>query len=219
MIYIMAVSTVFLFTCLQNNMTVKQQLQWIFHHIIIFLVAFTIYMTISKLFFLEAASYLEDQIKWNSMSFAECVENCMEAIGTSLSSKPPYYTGLYGVFALILLFITLYWLIAEKKFAKAEGIIFLLAELFLIISPYVFIFLYGGAIVDRMQLVMPLSQGCILYIIILLMYELKKETKLRRLMYKAVSVVLIIGLYKNTLTQMSYTNRLYYADEWRFQYD
>lgn len=219
MIYIMAVAAVFLFVNLQEKMTVKQQLGWIFYHIVVFLVGFSAYMTVSKLFFLESSMYLQNQIKWNGMSLAEGLQNCMDAIGNTLQDNPPYYTGMYGVFAVLLVLVTLYWLGTESGFGKANGFFFVLVELFVIASSYAFILLYGGEILDRMQLVMPLSQGCMLYLTIILLYRIKPQAGLKRLLYYATYLVLTVAIYNNTITQLNFTNRFYYSENWRFEYD
>ncbi len=218
-IYTVGVSAMFLLSSLQEERTKQQQFQWLTFHIIIFAISAGVYVITSKLFFMKSGSYLESQIHWGRQGIAEGLGSCIEAIKVSLGNNPPYYTGFYGVFAGLLLFVTIFQAVTRRKVWKGNTVLFVLAEIYLIVSPFIFIFLYGGPIMDRMQLVMPISQGCILYVTIMLMCVQKDIPKIQAYVYRGISILLVAAIYKNTITQMSYSNRFYYTEQYRFQYD
>lgn len=66
---------------------------------------------------------------------------------------------------------------------------------------------------------MPLSQGCILYLIIMELTGTADKKVLPPILIKIIAFVLAIGLYKDTITHLNYCNRFYYTDEWIYQYD
>ena len=93
-------------------------------------------------------------------------------------------------------------------------------ELFLVITPYIFIFIQGGHITDRLQLILPLSQGCILYLTILIATNNKEAfSKIQKIGYNILSIILVCCIFKDSLTNLSYCSRLYYTDQWTFEFD
>ena len=220
MVYITGVTAVFLVSALKEERTVKKQLGWIGYHAVVFCIGFGIYLIISRLFFLDAGAYLEDQIAWPVVGLAEGLKQCFMAAGDTLKNNPPYYTGMYGVFSVSLLILTIYRMMTNRKRGAGNRVLFLLAELFLIISPYVFIFFYGRKIPDRIQLVMPLGQGCILYLTVLMFpWEILKGTKRQSILAKCAILLLTAAFYKDTVSHLNYCSRFYYTYEWVFQHD
>lgn len=220
LMYVVTVIAVFLIRSTPKEYTLKQQLQWIGYHSCVFAVGFLVYILISNLFFMSQSDYLLTQIAWTRVGIREGIRNCIYAVGGSLLNNPPYYTGFYGIFFLIMFSISIYKLLKAKKLKKWNSVLYLLVELFLFASPYVFILLYGNPIPDRMQLILPLSQGCVLYLTVLLLYEERTQrTGFSLLLLKGISVLLVFALCKDNLTNLSYCNRFYYTDEWRYQYD
>lgn len=218
-IYTAGTAACFLLFCMDGTRTTKQQIQWLIYHVVLFLAGFAVYLITSRLFFLNGGGYLENQIKWSGTGFTRGIKDCMKAIRYTLGKNPPFYTGLYGIFSLMLPAVTVLRMLGRKKIWGGSSILFILAQLFLIITPFLFILVYGGEIMDRMQLVMPLSQSCLIYTVILLAGCGGEEKGLPPFLVKGMGLILILMLYKNTMTQMSYSNRLYYTDEWRYQYD
>lgn len=220
MVYVTGVAAAFLVSSLKEERTVKQQLQWIGYHAFVFCIGFGIYLVISRLFFLSGGAYLEDQIAWPTVGLAEGLRQCFTAVGDSLKNNPPYYTGMYGVFSVFLLILTIYGMVKNRKRKAGNRALFLLAELFLILSPYGFIFFYGQEIPERMQLVMPLSQGCILYLSVLMFpWETLKETKGQGILAKCAVLLLAAAFCKDTVSHLNYCNRFYYTYDWVFQHD
>lgn len=220
MVYITGVAAAFLVSSLKEERTVRQQLGWIGYHAGVFCIGFGIYLVISRLFFMNGEAYLENQIAWSEVGLAEGLRQCFTAVGDSLKNNPPYYTGMYGVFSVFLLILTVYGMVKDRRRKTGSRVLFLLAELFLIFSPYVFIFFYGREIPERTQLVMPLGQGCILYLSVLMFpWETLKGKKRQGLLAKCAVLILAAAFYKDTVSHLNYCNRFYYTYDWVFQHD
>lgn len=218
--YVVSVAAFFLFSAARRSYTAARFARWTGFHAAVFGVGVLIYSVISRLLFMSGGNYLESQIAWKTGEFGEILQECLSEVGDSLKNNPPYYTGMYGVFCLVLLGVTLYQMIAAKRLKTQNSVLILIVELFLIFSPYIFIFYYGGALPPRVQLIMPLSQGAVLYLTIAMLCEEKRRTAGKKaLLAKAVSFVLVVGLYRDTVWHLNYCNRFYYTDEWAYQFD
>lgn len=220
MVYITAVAATFLLSFLKEDYPIKKGLQWIGFHAGIFCIGFILYLITSSLFYMEGSEYLTDQLSWGKLSTVDVLLNCLRGIKRSLTNTPPYYTGMYGVFCLLLAGISLYNAILKKD---RKYLLFLTAEAFMMFTPYVFSFFYGSEVLPRMQLTMPLSQGCILYLTIILWSNMKVSDigtgkKVLRILRKAAVLVLVVCLYRDTLSHLNYCTRFYYTDEWQYQY-
>ena len=218
--YITAVAATFLLSFLKEDYPIKKGLQWIGFHAGIFCIGFILYLITSSLFYMEGSEYLTDQLSWGKLSTVDVLLNCLRGIKRSLTNTPPYYTGMYGVFCLLLAGISLYNAILKKD---RKYLLFLTAEAFMMFTPYVFSFFYGSEVLPRMQLTMPLSQGCILYLTIILWSNMKVSDigtgkKVLRILRKAAVLVLVVCLYRDTLSHLNYCTRFYYTDEWQYQY-
>ena len=219
MVYLAAAAVIFLFHSLKEERTVRWQLRWIGFHAVCFSVGFLSYLIVAKLFFLSGSSYLTDQIAWGQGSIWEDLRRCASIIKYTFLNRAPYYSGSYGIYALLLLGVILWRLAAARRLKKGSSVLILLATVFLIFSPHVFIIVYGGDIWDRMQLVMPLSQGSMLYLVVLLFPKIDIMSMLRRVAACIVGTGLVLVLCRDILFQLNYCNRFYYTDEWVFQYE
>lgn len=215
-VYIAGTATVFLLWTLKEDRPLKLQLDWIAFHAGSFTVGFLIYMLTVRLFYANGGGYLQGQIVWAKLGLAGGLRGCGGAILRSLRETPPFYTGMYGLFCLLFLALLFYRLRTERE-RQGKCVIFLSA-LFLAASPYVFIFLRGGAIADRMQLVMPLSQGSMLYLTVRMLCGIGTGGQKRLAAVRVLSVILAAAVYKDTLSNLNFCTRLYYTDEWVFQY-
>ena len=219
-VYITGTVAVFLITTIKKELTLKQQIQWIGFHAGIFIIGLTVYLTIAQLFFMSGSGYLKGQILWTKIGLVEGLHQCFKAIRYSLKNNPPFYTGFYDIFSILLIVLTVCRMIQNRKIKRRSNVIILLAEFFLILSPYVFVFFYGGGIMPRMQLVMPLSQGCILYLIVLIFPDRAIfKTKVQKIFVQGIILFFAATLYKDTISHLNYCNRLYYTYDWVFQYD
>ena len=189
-VYIAVVAASYLILFFKEKETLKKQLQWIGYHAGTFLVGFIIYMITYKVFFSDLDGYLQGHINWEDSGIVDGILYCLYAIRDSLQCHAPYYTGFYGFFILLFLVITILQLRRTQKGQRLTAILYIAVELFLIITPYIFIFIQGGQISDRLQLILPLSQGCILYLTTLFLSQ-KDNTKLSSVFAKIVSILLI----------------------------
>lgn len=220
LIYVMGAATIFLLSYLKEERTLKQSFQWIAFHGISFGVGLGFYLAVSRLFFMSQGSYLAGQIAWKEAGFWGGLRNCYSVIKQSLKETVPFYTGWYVVFCLLFVILLIYWLLTQKERGKGSRILILLSALFLTASPYGFVFLYGGEVIDRMRLAMPFGQGCILYLTVLLFTRCTagKKGLLWTMGTWVLGLLLAAAVYKDTMTNLSYCTRLYYTDEYVFQY-
>lgn len=225
MVYIATVAAAFLLSFLKEDYPIKKGLQWIGFHAGTFCIGFILYQITSSLFYMRGSEYLTDQLAWGKLNTVDVILNCLQSIKRSFRNTPPYYTGMYGVFCLLLIGVSLYIVIREKD---RKYLLFLATEAFLMFTPYVFCFFYGSEVLARMQLIMPMSQGCILHLTVLLCGNMKAfdtgtdKKVLRilnpRILKRAVALVLVVCLYQDTLSHLNYCTRFYYTDEWVYQY-
>lgn len=219
MIYITGTAALFLLDSLRQAPSLRRQFGWIGYHAGVFTAGFLIDMAISNLFYMKGGHYLSEQIAWTRVTLPEGLGRCLEAILLSLKNTPPYYTGLYGFFCLLFLALLLHRLVTRRTLGKGSHLLMMLSALFLCCSPYVFVFLYGGELLDRMQLVMPLSQGCVLYLTVILLTDAEKGlSRLFPAVKKGLLLLLLLAVCKDTLSHFSFCQRFYYTDEWVFQY-
>lgn len=219
MVYLAAAAVIFLLHSLKEERTVKWQFRWIGFHAVCFTVGFLSYMIIARLFFLSGSNYLTDQIAWGQGSLWEDLRRCASIIKHTFLNRAPYYSGSYGIYALLLLGVILWRLAVTRRLKKGSSILIILAAVFLIFSPHVFIIIYGGDIWDRMQLVMPLSQGSLLYLAVVLFPDIRFKDMFKRVAAGIAAIGLVLILCRDILFQVSYCNRLYYTDEWVFEYE
>lgn len=223
--YVTAVAAAFLVLAAggdrDKNQDKKFLRKWVVRQTGSFFAGFVGYLLIARLFYMQGGSYLGSQLKWGTKPFGEVLADCFRAAGATLRVNYPYYTGLYGVFALLLLLVSIRYMI-KKKYGGGR-FLFWSAEAVVIMSPYIFCFFYGGEMLDRMQLTMPLAQGCILYLIFMIHRETGKDISLgipgKKLLWPIAAVLLSVLLFRETTVQLSYCNRLYYTDSQRFAFD
>lgn len=219
-VYMTGAATAFLIFCLKQERTVKQQFQWLGFHVGVFLAGFAVYFVIARTFFMGGSVYLEGQIAWQQGSLREGLRQCLGVILYALGNNPPYYTGFYRIFAAALIALTIFRMWRAGIWKKGSSVLFILAELFLVIAPFIFILFLGGGMSTRIQLVMPLAQGCILYLIVLLFPSRKTwEAKPRKILVQGILLFFAIALYRDAAVRLNSCNGLYYTYDWAYQYD
>lgn len=219
LIYVTGVAAVFLISSLRECRTLRESLLWILFHAGSFASGLLIYIVISTVFYMSEGGYLAGQILWGEVGLLGGLRNCYSIIRQTMREMPPFYTGWYVVFCLVFLALLLYRLFREKERKPGSRILMLLAALFLAASPYAFNFLYGGEIIDRMRLLMPFGQGCILYLTVLLLGEWKPEGKgFRAVGIRMLILLFAIAVYRDGVKNLSFCTRLYYTDEYVFRH-
>lgn len=222
MVYITTVTAAFLLSFLKEEYPIKKGLQWIGFHAGIFCVGLALYWITSQLFFMENFAYLTNQLRWGNKLYSSryILRHLRQDIIRTLKYNPPYYTGMYGVFCLLLAVISLHMAIRKKE---RKYLLFLAAEVFFMFTPYVFFFIYGQEAPPRIQLTMPLSQGGILYLTVLLWNNMNASDtgtgkKVLLILKKYWGLILAVCLYWDTLSHLNSCTRFYYTDEWQYQY-
>ncbi len=212
----------------------KAQLSFIGFHILVFLIGLAAHWIIAKLFYMGAGDYLGDQIAWTSMGKRQVLSQCLAEIKNSLKSTAPYYTGVYGLFCVLFLAVMAIYVHWQKERTALTKAVNLLSSLFLAGSPYLLILVYGGRVWDRMQLVLPLAQGCMLYLSILLLSLLwpdkilvfpRRQNEGTAVFVKScifpclLSLFLLCSVLKDAAVNFTYCARFYYTNDWIFDYD
>lgn len=227
--YLTGAAAVFIIVSLKDGLSLRQQFRWIAVHAGCFLAGFVSYLVIASLFYQEGGDYLSNQIAWNQLSLSEGIQRCILAVKSTLTTHPPYYSGGYAFFSLLFLGVIIYRLLpvqaypldsspAERK--KGGKILVLLAGFLLTLSPYIFMIFLGGELLDRIQLVMPFAQGCMIYLIITLFPSMAEQKKaFLKMAVGIVGTAFAILFFKDATFQLKSCSRLYYTDEWVFQYD
>lgn len=125
MVYITAVTATFLLSFLKEDCFIKKRLQWVGFHAGAFCIGFILYWITSSLYYMEGSEYLTNQLSWGKMNTFDVILNCLRGIKHSLTNMPPYYTGMYGVFCLLLAGVSLHVVIRKKD---RKYLLFLAAE-------------------------------------------------------------------------------------------
>ena len=218
--YVIGAAAIFLLRFLKEKSKLSQLFRWLAIHAGCFLAGLISYLVIANLFYGGGNSYLTGQIAWTHLGFEEGVRRCISAIRSTLTTNPPYYSGGYGFFSLLFLGVLAYRLITSVDIKRGCKLLLAAAGLFLVASAYIFMIFMGGDILDRLQLAVPLSQSCIIYLTAVFfpgMTEMKKS--FMRVGLGIASLAFAILLFKDFTFQLKYCSRLYYTDEWVFQYD
>lgn len=218
--YVTGAAAIFLLRFLKESCRLRLLFRWIGIHAGCFLLGLISYLVIANLFYGGGDSYLASQIAWTHLGLEEGIRRCASAIRSTLTTNPPYYSGGYGFFSLLFVGVLAWRLITAKETKRSCGLLLSAAGLFLVVSPYLFILFTGGDILDRLQLALPLSQSCMIYLTAVFfpgMAEMKKT--FMQAVLGIASLAFAVLLFKDFTFQLKYCNRLYYTNEWVFQYD
>lgn len=218
--YVVGAASIFLLRFLKEKSELRQLFRWIALHAGCFLAGLISYLLIANLFYEGGSSYLTGQIAWTHLGFEEGLRRCVSAIRSTLTTNPPYYSGGYVFFSFLFLGVLAYRLITSKEIKRGCKILLSAAGLFLAASAYIFMIFMGGDILDRLQLAVPLSQSCIIYLTAVFFPGMAEMKKLfMRVGLGIVSLAFAVLLFMDFTFQLKYCSRLYYTDEWVFQYD
>lgn len=222
LMYIVTVAMLFLLSSPEEKRSLKEDLEWLCYHIAVFFVGFTAYMVIAKKYFMSEADYLEGQIFWKTTDAQTCIQNILACVKRNLGNNPPFYTGLYLVMCVILVGVSIDYFMNTGKKKHGNRIFMVLAELFVMASPFLLFVYAGGDAADRIQFIMPFAQACILYLTEYMLSGHERKDGKRTVGSVArtlVLMILLIVVFRDGVIQASYCNRLYYTDEWVFQHD
>lgn len=166
-----------------------------------FISVFFVYFIANKLvglfFELFKDNYLNNMFLWNKQSFAVCLNNILGYVLKCLIITK----ALYGVLA-ILLFILAHSIIKTKK---SNRLLFCMAMLGLVASPFILSIYLGNTLLPRMQITLSFVMAFILYF-------LAQKVKL-----KFVKKIVVIASLMLTFRQSYIVSGLLYSEYMRYQ--
>lgn len=232
--YIFGTTTVLLLESLQDvsrdeSIRARVLLGRMIPYIIVFFAAFIGNVLITNLCF-EKTSYLGQQIFWGTVPLKEnflLIKDYIYRTYTGLADI--YYHFSYGILTVLSLVLVLRKLI--KKSNRGAGFVLLFYLVAVLFSPYLLVFICGGGIVARAQLILPAETGFLAYIVGILLCEWWKESGIgdrtlntskaaaTRIAVYGMSASFGIALLTGAWEQTRNTLALYYTDQCRYEYD
>lgn len=174
----------------------------------VFLVGFILNQVSTALFF-SNAEYVNNQIRWGQMPFADCILSILTHVKNVALGENVFYIKTFSLFAVILIVQVVFSLKNSKQASKYLGILCLIL---LFMSPFYMTLIIGGLNVARSQLVLPFTLAFMGYVTCL--FKVKGE-KLHRILKIAVWCVGCLTL----VYQVSYTMKLNHTGELRYESD
>lgn len=194
-----------------TKVSVKGNLIMILKMIITFMVSFVLNQVIVKLIFIHGEDYLGNQIMWGKVPAIVCVLNIWTHIKEVMFGSQIYYAKPFSVFVLIGIIVTILEIRRLKKnevFAVGNGVLALLAFVFVSGSIFMMTILCGTAPVVRSQLVYPFVLGFLAYTSFMYFKDKKWYIAL-------VWIVSILTIF----LQVKYTSLLNTSDRVRYDND
>lgn len=232
--YIFGTATVLLLESLRDvskdeNIRARMLLGRMIPYIIVFFTAFIGNILITNLCF-GKTPYLEQQIFWGTVPLNEnflLIKDYIYRTYTGLADI--YYHFSYGILTVLSLVLVLRKLITKRN--KGAGFVLLFYLVAVLLSPYLLVFICGGGIVARAQLILPATTGFLVYIVGILLGELWKDLGISGRMLNApkgamakiavygISACFGVALLTGVWEQTRNTLALYYTDQCRYEHD
>lgn len=198
---------------MQEQMTAKFYFKTVGKFITFFLIAFVLYQGVNKavLNFLgmETTSYIKDQIMWGTLPAKQCIKNILLHVRDSFLGKGIFYNSINGIVVIL----TLGYSIFRMKRKEHCYILYCLAVIYCLISPFLMSLLMGNAPTARTQLLLPFVIGFFLQY---LLVKVKEQEKKQFQYIYPVTVILVIFV---TMNQSILTSRLYYTQYVQYKED
>ena len=179
--------------------------------IAVFLASFILYQIVNKvvlnLLEMETTSYIKDQIMWGVLPTAECVKNVLSHIRDSFLGKGIFYSSINGVVVVMLLGYS----ILRIRRKEHCYILYCLAVIYCLLSPFMMSIVMGNAPTARTQLLLPFVIG------FFLQYLLIKVREKKALKY--VYSIMGIGVFIVIMNQSILSSRLYYTQYVQYEED
>ena len=185
-------------------------------YLLLFLAAFVINFTITKLFF-SNSDYLQDQILWGRIDFTDNIRNILHHMRQVLTGAGSiFYHWGYGLLCVtsFLLLLRLIW--HHRRRGKLRILLLLFVYCAVMLMPFLMTLIMGGAPVIRSQLILPVMTGFLAYLNIALLQQ--AELPQGRAELCAAAVVVLISA-AGGLAQAKTTEALYYTDRCRYEQD
>ena len=179
----------------------------------IFLFSFVVYQITNKIVLgmlgMETTPYITDQIMWGTLSAKECVFNILRHVHRAMLGKRIFYNGINSVVYVG----TLLYIIARIRKKESCYILYLLAVLYCLASPFLMSVLMGNEPSVRTQMLLPFIVGFFLQYLVGKLWENRKETA----RYAGTAAVLIAGTV--VMYQSMLSARLYYTQYVQYEED
>lgn len=185
-------------------------------YVVLFLTAFVINMTVTKLFF-STSDYLQQQILWGEIDFVDNLRNIYHHIRQALTGTDSiFYHWSYGILCVtsFLLLLTVLW--QRRKEKKSSLLMILLLYLALMVMPFLMTIIMGSIPAVRSQLILPVMTAFLVYLNIML---LCRTAGSREKVMRCAAAALILVCGAGSLEQARMTGALYYTDRCRYEQD
>lgn len=172
-------------------------------YIITFIVAFALYFLINLavVSFYGTTNYLDNQILWGKMGFMQCLRNILAYMYHTILGSSFFYSKAYIVIALIILVYAFIIVFSKNK----NKLLFLLAVISFLASPYFLSIYLGSNVLERAQFSFQFVIAFGLYFIVTILEN-------RKIKYIGLLLSLILAFGQG------YTeSRLYYTDYMEYQ--
>ncbi|MCR4678687.1 MAG: glucosyltransferase domain-containing protein [Lachnospiraceae bacterium] len=216
-IYVAYVCCAFVLSEFHSEKTVKDHLRLLITQAVFVIAGFIIYEIITKLFYSQYSDYLTSQIAWSNVGLSGGIINIIHVVGDVVKGAG-FYSFLYVPLCIVAFVLSIInCLKAKEAFSKA--VFPVLCEIFVFVSPFFFVILFGNDVSPRMRYIFPVAAALVL----LLCYsELNRLTdtdgkrKPLSLFKRIAAVAFCIILFADTMKGLNNTVRLYYTNEYRY---
>jgi len=177
-----------------------------------FVISFVIYRVIADTWFMAAGDYMEGQSNWGVEPVAECMKNILRVVRNQLKTFGPRNFSFYtvGIFAA---FYMVWKILREKVFRlKKHRVLFVLAMVLLLASPFLMTVYSGAMLVTRTQFALPVAAAFLAMAGTALLehYQGKKSFWVKGIKIIGIAVLCL---------QAGYNVRLHAADGLRYEHD
>lgn len=185
-------------------------------YVVLFLTAFIINMTVTKLFF-STSDYLQQQILWGEIPITDNMRNIYHHIRQVFTGADSiFYHWSYGLLCVTSFILLLTVLGQHRKQKKSSLLMILFLYLALMVIPFLMTIIMGSIPVVRSQLTLPVMTAFLAYLnIVLLCQSVCSKEKAAR--YVIAAFVLVCGA--GSMEQARMTGALYYTDRCRYEQD
>lgn len=181
--------------------------------IAVFLVSFFIYQITNKavqtVLDTDSTAYLSEQILWGTVPVSECIYNITRHIYRAVFGKGIFYNGMN----LFVYLGTLGYAVLRLRKKEPCRVIYILAVLYCLLTPFLMTMLLGAEPTKRTQMLLPFIAG------FFLQYLLQKTWRNSRKVIRNSGVVLMVCSIGCIMYQSMLSARLYYTQYVQYEED
>lgn len=181
--------------------------------IAVFILSFLIYQIVNKMILsfwgMETTSYITEQIMWGKLPAKECIRNILGHVYHVGFGKGIFYNGIN----LVIYILTAGYIISRIRKKEPCYVLYVLAALYCMASPFLMTVLMGNEPTVRTQLLLPFVMGFFLQYLTEKIW--KSEKKTMRYLKGAVLAAIMVA----TMNQSLLSARLYYTQYVQYEED